>query len=115
MHIFALIWSSSQVGTTVAFRSDYRRLITGSKGACDGLDLLVEYFKNRLGYEIAMIVVDFVALFITAYLTWRLVLVYGWTSFKESNTSPIIQRAYMIALALSTIIQVCYTIYDMAE
>jgi hypothetical protein len=105
MHIFAFAWSSSQVAATVAFRSDYRRLITGSNGACDGVDLLVEYFKNRLGYEIAMTAVDFVALFITAYLTWRLVLIYGWTSFKESNSSPIIQRAYVIVLALSTIIQ----------
>jgi len=105
MHFLAFIWSSSQVAATVTFRSDYRRLITSAEGACNGMDFLVDYFKNRLGYEIAMTVINLVTLLVSAFLTWRLFLIYGWTTFKESNSSPIIQRAHIVALALSAIIQ----------
>lgn len=75
MHVLALIWSSSQIAATVNFRSEYRRLITSAAGACDGIDLLASFFKNRLGYVIAAFVLDFVTLLLSAYLTWRLITV----------------------------------------
>lgn len=75
MHVLALVWSSSQIAATLQFRSDYGRLITGTSGACDGVDLLVGYFKNRLSYEIAMTVINVVTLAVSAYLSWRLFLV----------------------------------------
>lgn len=105
MHVLALVWSSSQIAATLQFRSDYGRLITGTSGACDGVDLLVGYFKNRLSYEIAMTVINVVTLAVSAYLSWRLFLIYGWTNFKDSNSSPIIRKAYIFALGLSTIVQ----------
>lgn len=72
VHVMAFVWSSIQLAQTQWFAADYRRMISGSSGACNGIDIISDYFAIRTSYQIATTVINFISLIASAYLTWRL-------------------------------------------
>ena len=69
-HILATAWGGFQIQHTAVFRSDFNRLTTN--GACL-VNLLPSYWKERGAAEIPSLVLNVVALFLSAFLSWRLV------------------------------------------
>lgn len=72
LHVIALFWSSFQIWATQKFNGDYHYIITGSQGACGGIDLISDYFNERTRYQIATTVVNFVSAIASGFLCWRL-------------------------------------------
>jgi hypothetical protein len=63
-------WAGYQIFNTAQFRGDFARLIT--HGACDPISLLPSYWQTRVAAEIASLVLNVVALLVSAFLSWRL-------------------------------------------
>lgn len=63
-------WAGYQIFNTAQFHSEFARLIT--RGACSPIYLLPSYWQNRVGAEIASLVLNVVALLVSAFLSWRL-------------------------------------------
>jgi len=117
MHLTAALWSALQLWSTRIFRANYSRLIMGvndpngylgrlrGPGACDGQDLLPAYFKPRMDAELVTAVLNFVSLFGSGYLAYRLIHVFGWNTFKHIGASVLIHRIYKLVLILTILIQ----------
>jgi hypothetical protein len=117
MHLMAALWSAFQLWSTHTFRANYSRLIMGDNdpngylgslggpGACDGQDMLLAYFKPRMDAELVAAVLNFISVFGSGYLVYRLVYVFGWNTFKHIGASVIIHRVYKLALTLTILIQ----------
>lgn len=116
-HLIAALWSAFQLWSTRNFRAEYSKLIMGvndpdgylgllgGPGACDGQDLLPAYFKPRMDAEIATAVLNFISVFGSAYLAYKLIYVFGWSTFKHIGASVVINRIYKLALTLTILIQ----------
>ncbi|KAI0080021.1 hypothetical protein K474DRAFT_381765 [Panus rudis PR-1116 ss-1] len=100
-HVLATAWGGFQIVHTKQFRANFIRL---SNGAC-GINLLPHYWADRAKAEIPSLVLNVVALFISAFLTWRLIKLFGWQTFKRVGASLTIRRLYNVILILSIIIQ----------
>ena len=55
---------------TAQFHGDFMRLSTN--GACNPINLLPSYWQGRVAAEIASLVLNVVALLVSAFLSWRL-------------------------------------------
>lgn len=69
-HVMATAWAAFQITHTANFRSDFNRVIT--HGACDGVALLPTYWEARGMAEIPSLALNVFALFLSIFLTWRL-------------------------------------------
>ena len=96
------------------------RLVT--KGAC-GVNLFPDYWSQRAALEIPSLVLNVVALFVSAFLSWKLLKAritrlflaailscdqrqsFGWQTFKRVGASRAISRFYDVVLVLSIVIQ----------
>ncbi|KAG8839844.1 hypothetical protein FRC20_005892 [Serendipita sp. 405] len=103
MHLLSLVWSSYQVTAVTSFQADYRRLISSVDGACSGVDLLPTYFQSRMPYVIATTTLDSVTLLVSAYLSWRLLPLYGWVTFTKTSASAVATRAYNFTQAIFSV------------
>ncbi|KAI0786109.1 hypothetical protein C8Q75DRAFT_304199 [Abortiporus biennis] len=103
-HIMATAWGGFQIFSTSQFRNEFNRLSTN--GAC-GINLLPTYWKDRAHAEIPSLALNIVALLISAFLTWRLIKLFGWQTFKRVGASLTVNRVYNFVLILSIIIQLC--------
>jgi hypothetical protein len=74
-HVLATGWSAFQITHTNNFRSHFSRVITN--GACQGVPLLGNYWEERSKAEYPALALNVVALFISGFLTWKLVKVSG--------------------------------------
>lgn len=70
-HMMATSWAAFQITHTANFRADFNRVITN--GACDGVSLLPNYWRDRGGAEIPSLALNVFALLISSFLTWRLI------------------------------------------
>lgn len=70
-HMLATAWAGFQISHTATFRANFSRLTTN--GACKPINLLPTYWKDRGNAEIPSLVLNVVALVVSALLTWRLV------------------------------------------
>lgn len=70
-HVLATAWSGFQIKHTADFRTNFSRLATN--GACKPINLLPKYWKDRGNAEIPLLALNIAALFVSAFLTWRLV------------------------------------------
>lgn len=70
-HVLATAWSGFQISHTASFRATFNRLITN--GACNNVSLLPNYWNQRAMAEYPALALNIVALFISAFLTWKLV------------------------------------------
>ncbi|TFK36809.1 hypothetical protein BDQ12DRAFT_685918 [Crucibulum laeve] len=102
-HIMATAWASFQIGHTANFRSSFSRIVTN--GACKGVSLLPNYWDTRKNAEISSLALNIISMFISCFLTWKLIKLFGWQTFKRVGASLIINRIYKVALSLSIAIQ----------
>ncbi|PPQ63696.1 hypothetical protein CVT24_004276 [Panaeolus cyanescens] len=102
-HVMATAWGAFQIYHTAVFRSEFNRVI--SNGACRNVPLLTEYWNARGLAEISSLALNIVALFISAFLTWKLIKLYGWQTFKRIGASLTINRVYKLVLTFSIAIQ----------
>ncbi|THH29726.1 hypothetical protein EUX98_g4461 [Antrodiella citrinella] len=101
-HIVATAWGGFQVYNTKLFRADFVRLTTN--GAC-GVNLLPTYWQERANAEIPSLGLNCVALLVSVFLSWRLIKLFGWQTFKRVGASLAINRIYNAVLVLSIVIQ----------
>jgi len=104
-HVLATAWGGFQIVNTSQFHSDFVRLTTN--GAC-GVNLLPTYWKDRGHAEIPSLALNAIALVVSAYLTWRLMKLFGWQTFKRVGASLTINRIYNVVLVLSIVIQLSF-------
>lgn len=102
-HVLATAWSGYQIAHTARFRQDYNRVLTN--GACAGTNLLPNYWRTRSIAEYATLSFNIVALFISIYLTWKLIKLFGWQTFKRVGASLTINRMYKLVLVMSITLQ----------
>lgn len=99
-HLLATAWSVYQIFNTKNFQNEFIRSTIDS-GRCGGVNLLPGYWSQRHGAEIAVLVVNCVSLVAGAVLSWRLVKMFGWQTFKRIGASLEINRVYKIILIFS--------------
>lgn len=102
-HLMATGWAGFQIVHTAHFRADFNRVIT--HGACKDVPLLPHYWEARSKAEIPSLVLNIIALFISCFLTWKLIKLFGWQTFKRVGASLTINRIYKLVLFLSITIQ----------
>jgi len=102
-HLMATAWAGFQITHTANFRSDFRRVIT--TGACNKVSLLPHFWEARSKAEIPSLALNIIALFVSSYLTWKLIKLFGWQTFKRVGASLMINRVYKLVLLLSITIQ----------
>jgi len=101
--LLVTIWTVFQVTETEQFRRNFAKIITN--GACHGMNILGSYWEQRKAAEILSAVLNGVGLFVTAILTYKLLKIYGWQTFKRVGASLTINRIYKLVLLLSIAIQ----------
>jgi len=104
-HMMATSWAAFQITHTANFRSNFNHVIT--HGACDGTSLLPTYWQDRGTAEFASMAFNILAMLISSFLTWKLIKLFGWQTFKRVGASRTINRVYRIVLSLSITIQLC--------
>ncbi|KAF9229606.1 hypothetical protein BS17DRAFT_743880 [Gyrodon lividus] len=102
-HLVATGWAGFQIFNTAQFRGDFAEVTTN--GACHPINLLPSYWQSRAAAEIPSLVLNAVALLVSAFLSWRLAKSFGWQTFKRVGASLTISRIYKFVLTLSIIIQ----------
>jgi hypothetical protein len=101
-HLSATAWAGFQVYNTKAFHGDFKRLTTN--GACH-VNLLPNYWSSRARAEIPSLAINVAALLFSCFLSFRLIKLFGWQTFKRVGASRTINRVYKLVLTLSTVIQ----------
>jgi len=101
-HLSATAWGAFQVYNTNAFHRDFKRLTTD--GACR-VNLLPSYWSSRSRAEIPSLAFNVAALLLSCFLSFRLIKLFGWQTFKRVGASRTINRIYKLVLTLSTVIQ----------
>jgi uncharacterized Zn-binding protein involved in type VI secretion len=102
-HLAATAWAGFQIARTAKFQSDFNRVVTN--GACKGTSLLPEYWQARNRAEIPSLTLNIIALFVSCFLTCKLIKLFGWQTFKRIGASLTINRIYKLVLTLSITIQ----------
>ncbi|TRM66004.1 hypothetical protein BD626DRAFT_546389 [Schizophyllum amplum] len=102
-HLLATGWAGFQIYHTNDFRTVFTRVITN--GACNGAPLLQHYWEDRAKMELPSLVLNAVALLMSAVLTWKLIKLFGWQTFKRVGASMQINRIYRCVLLLCITIQ----------
>jgi hypothetical protein len=102
-HIMATTWAAAQLNYTEAFRITFNRVIT--QGACGGVSFLPDFWKARSNAEIPILALNALGLLVSALLSFRLLKLYGWQTFKRIGASLTINRVYKLVLTLSIFIQ----------
>ncbi|KAF8649849.1 hypothetical protein AX16_005612 [Volvariella volvacea WC 439] len=105
-HVLATSWSAFQITHTANFRADFNRVITN--GACDGISILPNYWQARAVAEIPTLAFNAFTLLVSSFLTWKLMKLYGWQTFKRVGASLSINRVYKLVLTLSIFIQLSF-------
>lgn len=102
-HVLATSWAGFQIVHTADFREKFTRLTT--EGACKPMNLLPFYWQQRHSAELPSLIMNIVALFVSSFLTWKLVKLFGWQTFKRVGASLTIHRIYKTMLVLSITLQ----------
>ncbi|KZT22145.1 hypothetical protein NEOLEDRAFT_1150266 [Neolentinus lepideus HHB14362 ss-1] len=102
-HALATSWAAFTIRNTTVFHDQFNRLM--KDGPCQQPSLLPTYWNARGDAEIAGLALNAVALLASAFLSWRLIRLFGWQTFKRVGASFIINRVYKFVLSLSIVIQ----------
>lgn len=108
-HVAATAWAGFQIYSTEVFRKKFNRLILD--GACrDPVDLVPDswdagYWSLRRNSEVPILAFNVAALFLSAFMTWKLLKSFGWQTFKRVGASRSVNKLYSIVLTLSIVIQ----------
>ncbi|KAF9456388.1 hypothetical protein BDZ94DRAFT_1275823 [Collybia nuda] len=98
-HILGTAWAAYRVSSTELLREEYMSLI--SAGACNGTDLLGDWWEIRKLHAIPVVVVSALTLLATGILSINLYKIYASQSFSRVGASPQIHRIYKLVLFLS--------------
>lgn len=101
-HLSATAWGGFQIYNTNAFHADFKRLTTD--GVCQ-INLLPKYWTSRAHAEIPSLAFNILALLVSSFLSFRLIKLFGWQTFKRVGASRTINRIYKLVLTLSVVIQ----------
>ncbi|KAI0274892.1 hypothetical protein BC834DRAFT_978153 [Gloeopeniophorella convolvens] len=101
-HLSATAWGAFQIFQTGSFHKDFKRLTTD--GACQ-INLLPNYWTSRARAEIPSLALNAAALLVSCFLSWRLIKLFGWQTFKRVGASRSINKIYKLILTLSIVIQ----------
>ncbi|KAL7409616.1 hypothetical protein BDY24DRAFT_372466 [Mrakia frigida] len=102
-HLLSTGWSAYQVSHTVVSHEAFHRVING---VCDGVSVLnAGYWERRKMVEIAILSLNILALFMSSYISWTLLRLYGWATFRNIGASIKINRYYKLVLSLSILLQ----------
>jgi len=101
-HLSATAWGGFQIYSTNVFHNNFIRLTTD--GAC-GINLLPRYWGSRSQAELISLAFNVAALLVSCFLSFRLIKVFGWQTFKRVGASRSINRIYKLVLTLSIVIQ----------
>lgn len=102
-HVLATGWAGYQIYSTAKFQSRFAQIVT--KGACDGVNLLPRYWDERKNMEIPLLALNGVALIVSGVLSWKLMKILGWQTYKRVGASRTIKKIYHLVLALHIIQQ----------
>ena len=69
-HLMATAWAAVQIVHTSNFKDNYHRAVID--GACQGTALIPHYWDARSKAEYPTLVLNVVALFVSLFLTWKL-------------------------------------------
>jgi hypothetical protein len=105
-HLMATVWGILQITHTAHFRAEFNRVIT--KGACKQTILNLSYWNARQWAELYALSLNGLALLISCALTWNLIKLFGWQTFKRIGASRTVNRAYKLFLSLSITIQLSF-------
>jgi len=105
-HVMATAWGALQIIHTANFRTDFNRVIT--HGACNQTILSKSYWNARRWAEATSFSLNGLALIISCALTWKLVKLFGWQTFKRIGASRTVNRIYKLSLSLSIAIQLSF-------
>ena len=86
--VIAVVWSVSQFLRTRAFQQEFDRFIT--YGACDGVELLPNYWKQRSSIEIPSLVFNCLFMLILGGLAFKLV-----SGYRKSTTKLVGGEKYV--------------------
>jgi hypothetical protein len=70
-HMLATVWAGLQIGHTVKFQMEFKRLTVD--GACSPVNLLPHYWKLRRDAELPIFILNFASLVISAVVSKRLI------------------------------------------
>jgi hypothetical protein len=95
-HVLDSAWAGFRIKFTMSLHEDYEKYIV--RGACDGADILGDWWDVRLSHAIPIAVCNSVVLAAILYLSWMLFWAFVKQTFSRVGASPIINRAHKIAL-----------------
>ncbi|KZT36026.1 hypothetical protein SISSUDRAFT_1050474 [Sistotremastrum suecicum HHB10207 ss-3] len=103
-HMMATAWAVYQLKNTADFHQDYNRIITD--GACrTSGNLIPSYWQSRRAAEIPIAVLNGAALLLSAFLTYKMIRLYNWATFRRIGANRSISRIYKLVLSLSVALQ----------
>jgi len=102
----ATCWAAFRIYDTAVFNSNFNQVVV--YGACDGSQILSNYWDTRFQMELAGLIINVVAMLISGYLTWKMFQLFGWQTFKRVGASLVINRIYRLVLVLSVVIQLSF-------
>ncbi|EPQ61083.1 hypothetical protein GLOTRDRAFT_113542 [Gloeophyllum trabeum ATCC 11539] len=102
-HALATSWAAFAVSDTGVFHKQFTHLT--SDGPCHQPSLLPAYWKARGDAEIPGLALNAAALLLSSFLSWRLIRLFGWQTFKRVGASFTINRVYKFVLSLTIVIQ----------
>ncbi|KAG9051062.1 hypothetical protein FS837_012569 [Tulasnella sp. UAMH 9824] len=102
-HVLATMWSGYQLAGTQSFRSSFITLTVN--GACKGVNLLPGYWQSRGGAEISILALNCVALLVSALLSWKIIKVFGWATFRRIGADRKINGIYTVVLLMTVFLQ----------
>lgn len=93
--MMATAWAVYQLTATAEFHADYSRVITD--GACKASgNLLPNYWTARRAAEIPAAALNGAALLLSAFLTYRMIKLYNWATFRRIGANRSISRIYKV-------------------
>lgn len=101
-HLSSVAWGAFQLSQTQLFHNDYNKVITA--GVCQ-VNFLPTYWKARSNVEIPSLALNAAGLFMSMFLSYKLVKMFGWQTFKRVGASRTIKRVYQLVLVFSVTIQ----------
>ncbi|KZV74698.1 hypothetical protein PENSPDRAFT_681658 [Peniophora sp. CONT] len=101
-HLSSVAWGAFQLSQTQLFHDDYHKVITA--GVCQ-VNFLPTYWKARSNVEIPSLALNAAGLLMSMFLSYKLIKMFGWQTFKRVGASRTIKRVYQLVLVLSVTIQ----------
>ncbi|KAF8311296.1 hypothetical protein DL93DRAFT_1498386 [Clavulina sp. PMI_390] len=98
-----MAFSAFQIVATRNFRVEFLRITRD--GACNGVNLLPNYWEDRQDIETAQLVLNVVAFIVSVWLSWKLIKQFGWQTFKRVGANMGVNRMYKLVLGLSVVLQ----------